>query len=337
MIPGPQYLVETALIAALLALLLGYAALHYARRRALVDLPGRRRSHSIPTPRGGGIGIVLAMLAAALAFQQLGWLPPEISGGFAAGLAIVALVGWIDDHKPLPATARLVVHVLASAWFVAQLPQHGPAWFVLQTLTLVAAINIWNFMDGIDGLAVTQSGFVAAALAVLLVAAGAWVAALLAVALLGACLGFLPLNFPRARIFLGDVGSGGLGFACAALMLIAVEHEALAWWSIPVLASGLGIDAACTLCSRMLRGRRWYTAHREHLYQWRVRSGRTHAQTTSLYLLWNLVIVVPMLWLAARQPNLSPMMTGMVLVIGAVAWWLGKREALARVRSGGMD
>jgi UDP-N-acetylmuramyl pentapeptide phosphotransferase/UDP-N-acetylglucosamine-1-phosphate transferase len=320
--------------AALAAGVLSWATLGYARRARLLDQPGQRRSHAVPTPRGGGLGIVLAMLGALLwlaASQQIGW---RSGGAFALGLALVAGIGWLDDHRPLRASTRLLVHAIAALLFVATLRRDGdaivPAFVVgtLQVFLLVGAINFWNFVDGIDGLIATQSATVALiAMLFLGLAAPGW--SLAAAALAGACIGFLPLNFPRAKIFMGDVGSGGLGFACGALLLLAQADGAIDALGALLAMSVIGIDATLTLLSRIARGRRWYHPHREHLYQWLVRRGRSHAQVTALYLLWNFVVVLPVLALMRLLPEWSAALATGALAAATLAWFAGKR-VLAR-------
>lgn len=342
MAPAPELVVLSVAGAAFLSATMTVAALAYARRRTMLDQPGRRRSHTIATPRGGGIGIVLAVLVATLWLAAEGSLPISTAGAFALALVLVAAVGWIDDHRPLSAGLRLAVHFLASGVLVSQLPAvagEAGSWndwvrVALQVLLLATAINFWNFMDGIDGLIATQSTWVATCAMLAFGLAGLWAWALLAGALAGACLGFLPFNFPRARIFLGDVGSGGLGFACGGLLLLAESTHSLTLWNALLITSALLLDAGFTLANRMLRGRRWYNPHREHLYQWLVRSGPSHAQVTWLYLSWNLILVLPLLWLSHENPGVAPLLALAVLLAGMAAWHLGKRAARDRVRSG---
>ena len=335
MAPFGQLLVGTLLAAAVAGALATQAAIVYSKRARLVDEPGQRRSHATPTARGGGIAIVIVLLATLAWAIAQEHLPLLAGGAFALGLALVAGVGWMDDHRPLRVSTRLVVHVAAAALFVSQLPRDGDALVpglvvaALQGLALVTAINFWNFMDGINGLIATQSITVAlcALLLFLLGAEPGW--SLLGAALIGACLGFLPFNFPNARIFLGDVGSGGLGFACGALLLQAQADGHVDLPGAMLVASVIGIDAGFTLLGRMARGRRWYNAHREHLYQWLVRRGRSHAHVTSLYLLWNLLVVLPVLVLMRSSPAWSPALGAAALGAGALAWW-GLRTRVLR-------
>lgn len=333
-----------AIAAALLgsAVLTRLAILH-AHRRSMLDQPGQRRMHRIPTARGGGIGIVLVSCAALLVGVLDGSLPLAPAASLLAGLLLVAGIGWVDDHRPLSARVRLAVHVIAACLLVANLPGDEEATrgsismapSVLKVLLLVTAVNFWNFMDGIDGLVASQTAWVAVCMALLFAWAGhpAW--ALLAALVAAASLGFLPFNFPRARVFLGDVGSGGAGFLCGALLLIGDGTGAASPWLLVAIPSALLLDAGWTLATRILRGRRWYTAHREHLYQWQVRSGRTHAATTLRYLGWNLLFVLPMLWLCRHQPGLAPMLSVALFATGSIAWWQGKHAAVRRVRNAG--
>jgi UDP-N-acetylmuramyl pentapeptide phosphotransferase/UDP-N-acetylglucosamine-1-phosphate transferase len=326
------------ILAVLLSAVLTRVAIGYARRRALLDLPGRRRSHLHATARGGGIALVLVVLTAVVVAHLLD--PGPAWRAFGLGLAAVALIGWVDDHRPLSARVRLLVHLGAAALFVASLPHdtdastpiHAGFMFALRVFLLVTAINFFNFIDGINGLLTSQAAWIAAVAAVLFAAAGQDVPAWLAAVVVAACIGFLPFNFPRARIFLGDVGSGGLGFACGALLLWVEASGAANAWLLLVVASAIGIDAGLTLASRMLRGRRWYTAHREHLYQWMVRSGFGHTSTTLSYLGWNLMLVLPVLWLSHAAVAPAPLFAAGLGLVGATFWWVGKRRALRRVR-----
>lgn len=322
------------------AALLTRLAIAYAQRRAMFDLPGQRRNHREPTPRGGGIAIVAVLLVAAIASMLAGRVQPGFGIAFCIGLVLVAGIGWLDDHRPLSARVRLLVHFAASAVLVSQLPVPGAggagiALALVQWLCLATAINFWNFMDGINGLVASQTVWVAACVAVAFAAIGASGAALLALALAAATLGFLPFNLPRARVFMGDVGSGGLGFGCGALLLLAERLSAIPVWSVILIVSALMFDAGLTLAARMLRGRRWYTAHREHLYQWLVRSGASHVRVTLLYLLWNLCLVLPLLWLSHEVPALAPLTAAVAGLLAVCAWILGRQQALRRVAARG--
>ncbi len=314
-----------------IALLLAQAAIAYANWRGLLDRPGHRRSHRVPTPRGGGIGIVVALLVCAPLVLADIW-PTGLIVSWMACLALVACVGWLDDHRSLPVLPRLAVQVLAVGWFSAVMLSGSASWWWLLLLVPagVWSINLHNFMDGIDGLLAMQALFVAAGLAVLAWSRGAPGLALAMAVLACAALGFWILNRPPARIFMGDVGSGSVGWAIFAFTAMAWRIDPALIWPALVLSSVFVVDAGLTLLSRMLHGRRWYAAHREHVYQWLVRRGATHGQVGVGYLAWNLVVAAPLAWLAAIHPSSGIAPTMGVYVLAGLAWLLLKRRLAHR-------
>ncbi|HZY32702.1 MAG TPA: glycosyl transferase family 4 [Rhodanobacter sp.] len=330
-----MYLTMGWLLASLsITLLLARGAIGYAHRRGMLDQPGQRRSHRLPTPRGGGIGIVVAMLVClpgVLSDLPAAW-PASVVAGLFAALLLVALAGWWDDHRSLPVLPRLGAQLLAVGLFSLSLLATGLSWWWLPLLLIGGAwsINLHNFMDGIDGLLAQQAIFVGAGLALLAWAAEQPALAMAAAVLAASALGFWWFNRPPARIFMGDVGSGSVGlliFAFSA-MLWRVEHALL--WPALILSSTFVVDASLTLLTRMWRGRRWYTAHREHLYQWLVRRGGTHARTGAAYLGWNLLIAAPLAWLAWSHLQMALPITITVYLGAAVAWLALKRRCLRR-------
>ena len=291
----------------------------YALRRQLIDQPGERRSHAVATPRGGGIAIVASALLAFGWLASVQALPGAVVALLAAGLVLVAGIGWIDDHRPLSPWLRLGVHAVSAflVGFTLWMQGHSPGSAMLGFAATIVLINVWNFMDGIDGLAASQA---------LLVAAGwAWLAwpqpwAWVLLAIASACLGFLPFNLPPARIFLGDVGSGSLGYLLAVglswLPAGSVHWPWLAW--LPL--SAFLVDAALTLASRILRRERWWTPHVQHAYQrWAGRLGR-HAPVSAAYAMWTACAVATMV-LARGAGTGGSAVALMVGYMAAVAIW----------------
>ncbi len=326
---------------AALSALLTRGALAYARNRQLLDQPGQRRSHAVPTPRGGGIAIVITVVpcVSLLAGQTTG-----LSAVLTLALLAVAGIGWLDDHRPQPVLRRLMVHLaaaLALAWVLPtpSLTYVSSVWLLVALcwIFVVACINAWNFMDGSNGLLASQCLWLGVMLMIVLTvsdpakSASSW--GLLAGATAAACAGFLPFNFPRAAIFMGDVGSGSLGLLCGVLLWVAWALEPNNVWMLMVLPSALLVDASLTLASRITKRRRWYTAHREHLYQWMIRSGHSHARVAVLYMIWNLVVVVPTVTAMRQFPEASAALTGLVLMLASGLWWFGKRALLAGRRT----
>lgn len=309
----------------LLAAAATQAARAYALRRRLLDQPGERRSHTVATPRGGGIAVVLSVLLAALWLAVLAAGKDRmLFGSFAIGLALVAGVGWWDDHRPLSPWLRLAVQAIAASILGWGLYQAGTGpWPALTALVMaLVLVNVWNFMDGIDGIASSQAAI--AASAYFWVLNGPWAA--LAASLLAACLGFLPFNFPKARIFLGDVGSGALGYTLAALLAVSLQTSSLAWPLLLLPLAVFLVDAGFTLISRMLAGERWWTPHVTHVYQQAAfRFG--HVRVTGAYFLLGAVTLMLMLLLSrASLQSALMILPGCGLVL--LALWLGARKGL---------
>lgn len=306
-----------------------WLARRYALQRDLLDHPSERRSHVVATPRGGGMAILAALLVATL---SLAWKDPsqrQLLLALSASIALVAGVGLLDDHRPLSPWSRLAVHVVASGIFAATaFVVFSDPWVGLIALvsTLVLT-NVWNFMDGINGIASSQALLLSVALGLAL--GGTW--GMVAVALAAASAGFLPYNFPRARIFLGDGGSGAIGFAIAALATTAVGVGGLksGWLLLPL--SAFLVDAGLTLIRRVVRGERWWTPHVQHAYQvWARRGG--HAVVTLAYAAWTAAGMLVM-FAAAGLPESWLLPVCVLWYASAVlAWWWLQRADHRAVR-----
>ncbi len=301
----------------------------YALRRGILDQPGPRRSHAIATPRGGGLAIVIIIVGLILLgpWRQAAEIAALMP--IAIGVGLIALLGWWDDHRPLSPLSRLLVQTSVCGWVLLTqapfaLPANwaGPALTVAAWVAMVWLINLFNFMDGSDGIAGVQAGCSLALLGWLLKQAEQPVLAafsgLCAITVAGFLLWNLPL--PRARIFMGDVGSATLGFLIAALVLLA-WRAGVSIQSLFIVLSVFIVDATATLIMRMLKHERWYTPHRQHAYQRLLRGGWSHGQVLLLYLLLNLVLVMPIVWWIQQEPNafrawLGSILTGLVLLGG---------------------
>ncbi len=321
---GPLWWIGLPAVLAVAAVLT-WCARRYALRRNLMDQPGERRSHGVATPRGGGIAIVVTLLLAVVA-AVVAWpaarLPLLV---FGLGLALVAGIGWWDDHRPLPAIRRLLVHVVAAA-LLAGLVWHAtgnPLQAALALLFTTSLINIWNFMDGINGIATTQAILAGAAFALILPGPLALAGIVLALA----CLGFLPFNFPRARIFMGDVGSGALGYAVAALVCLASVVTTVSWLLLLVPLTAFLVDAGFTLLSRMLAGQRWMEPHTQHLYQRAVKSGATHTSVTGTYFVFGLFSITVFNACTYLQPRWEAALA-LAWIVGATGLWLLLRNGM---------
>jgi Fuc2NAc and GlcNAc transferase len=310
----------------------------HALRHAIFDVPNARSSHVTPTPRGGGLGIVTAFIAATALLVFAAGLQTNIALALIAGGGAVALAGYLDDRKTLPAGIRICVHLIAAGLAIAivggvtqptlqHMGLHGV--FAGSLLGLVALIwftNLFNFMDGIDGIAGSEAVFVAGAGALLnwrYGGDGGLTASMMVLA--AATLGFLVWNWPPARIFMGDVGSGFVGFALAVLSLAASHHSAVPLESWVILGGVFLVDATFTLISRVARGDRWFEAHRSHAYQILASRWKAHLPVTAIAIGVNLFWLLPWAWVAAANPAramscvmvaLTPL-AAVVLLLGA--------------------
>jgi Fuc2NAc and GlcNAc transferase len=299
-----------------LSSLLTRVGLGYALARNIIDVPNHRSSHSSPIPRGGGFSVVLVFLAAAVILGVRGLLQPLETLGLLAGLAI-AIVGAWDDCWNLPIRIRLPIHLATAAIavfsfvefrtlriiFGGQLLALGAA--LLIWLALVWLVNLVNFMDGIDGLAGTEAVTVAGLCCGISVAThGMNAVAILYGVLAASASGFLIWNWHPAKIFMGDVASGFLGYCFGTLALLAVATHTLSAY-VPLILLGVFIvDASFTLARRMLRRERWYAPHRSHAYQHL--AGRFgHERTTLLVAGINLLWLAPWAVVAQWHPGYS--------------------------------
>lgn len=307
------------------AAVLTACARYYALRRNLLDQPGERRSHGVATPRGGGIAIVLTLLLAVVAGAFYWPQARTTLLVFGLGLALVAGIGWWDDHRPLPAVRRLLVHVVAASLLAGLVwNATGNPWqAALALLFTTSLINIWNFMDGINGIATTQATLAGAAFALVLPGPLALAGVVLALA----CLGFLPFNFPRARIFMGDVGSGALGYAVAALVCLASVATTVSWLLLLVPLTAFLVDAGFTLLARMLSGQRWMEPHTQHLYQRAVKGGATHTSVTGMYFVFGLFSITVFNACTYLQPRWEAAVA-VTWIISATGLWLLLRKGM---------
>lgn len=312
-------------------------ALGWLRRRAVMDFPNERSSHVRPTPRGGGLGLVPAIL--------LIWLVAVLPGGIdlamallILGLALLFAISFRDDVKSLAALPRLVAQIVAAGLALPWLAQTGPvfqgllpSWLdaALALLMLVGFVNFFNFMDGIDGISGVEAGSIGlgGALVLLLTAAGGLTAApgleamALGFALFGGALGFLAWNWHPAKLFLGDVGSVPLGYLTG---LLCLTLAGAGYWVPALLLPAYYLaDAGLTLCGRILRREKITQAHRSHFYQRAVRGGAGHAKVATAVANCQAVLVVASL-ASLRHP--WPALLAGLLAVACLLVWLQRQS-----------
>jgi Fuc2NAc and GlcNAc transferase len=324
-------------IVALVSWGLSELLLMYARRSGLLDVPNERSSHAVPTPRGGGLAIVVCTLVAVLIMDLKGQLSSGYAVPIIVGGGLVAMVGALDDRRGLPAFLRLLAHCAAAGIAVEFIGavkslgvghsavNFGYAAWPMSVVGIVWFLNLFNFMDGIDGIAISQALFMSLAGAALAAINGAPMGIVVAMSFIGAsCLGFVPLNWPPARMFMGDVGSGFLGFTLAALALTTVVLGVLSVWTWILLSGTFLVDATVTLVRRLLRGEKVYQAHRSHAYQHLSRQWQGHGRVTAAFIAVNIGWLLPLAWLSIRPSYSAPLIAAIgVAPLAALAWVLG--------------
>ena len=324
------------LLSGLVGWLVAWLILRNAARLGLVQPVNERSSHVVPTPTGGGLGIAFGGTLAGLPLLLV--LPLAAATALIAGL-VIAVIGFADDRKSLSIRLRLGAQALCFGLVVASLPLDGFAYatgliwpdailLVVLVLAGIGFINIFNFMDGIDGLAAGEAIFILLGAGALIVLANPallghpvlwWMLGVAA-----ATLGFLVFNWPPAKLFMGDAGSTYLGLMLAIFAFLTI---AASWLTGPqwlLLAAAFIADASATLLRRLWQRERIFEAHRRHAYQQlATRLGR-HAPVTLGYLALNLVVLWPLAWLAGQLPAWgTPIALAALAVLIGLAWGLG--------------
>ncbi len=281
---------------------LTFGVRQFALKKNIIDTPNERSSHSVPTPRGGGLAIVISFYFALMIFYYLGYIDTSIFYGL-LGIMSIAIIGFIDDHDHIPARYRLLVHFSAAVWacyWLGVIPWNSGENLLITSILwcgtlfyLVWMLNLYNFMDGIDGIATIEA--ITVTLSALLLMDNNPNMGLL-IALIVSLLGFLFWNWPPAKIFMGDVGSAFLGMLIGCFSLITANDGSLNFSIWLILLAVFITDATYTLFVRFFRGEKVYEAHRSHAYQFLSRQ-YGHKVVTKGVLVVNLVWLLPLAWL----------------------------------------
>jgi Fuc2NAc and GlcNAc transferase len=296
---------------------------NYALKNQILDIPNHRSSHALPTPRGGGLGFVITSQIGFYFLYATDYLTLDVYLALLIAGSIVAAISFIDDHRHLHPLSRITFHIIAASYCLYLLPEIGavggivniPLFIALPLiLALVWLINLYNFMDGIDGLAAIQAMLVAGGAAIMLVSIGEYKFAVLWGVLLFAVMGFLLLNWPPAKIFMGDVGSSYLGMVIGCLALVTTLNTKLSLWTFILLLGYFIVDATATLLVRILKGEKWYQPHRSHAYQILAINYGRHSHVLVRIVLVNLVWLFPSAFLAAYSPDYGPYITVIALL-----------------------
>jgi len=318
-----------------LAVLLTGLVRELAAHTQLLAMPSSRGLHSSPTPVGGGVAIVLTYMVALVYIATDSRMLASEVAMLGAGLP-VAIAGFLDDRAHLSVTFRLSIQA-ACAFFAISVAGEIPpiligdvtfggfmfVWVVLP-FALIWLTNLYNFMDGIDGIAGVEASFVSLAASMILLFNGDLELGLLCLGLFSGATGFLVWNWPPARIFMGDVGSGFLGLTLAIMALLGHVHGSMSLWSWLILLSCFIVDASVTLLRRMVSGQTWHEAHRQHAFQHAALQFGSHKKVTVAVLLINVLWLFPLACFASLRPEYGVYFAAIGIVpLVAVAHRLG--------------
>ena len=314
----------------------------HAVRIGMVDVPGERSSHAVPTPRGGGLAIGIMSCAGAAWLHRQGLIGAGLFNAVLAGAPAVMLVGWIDDWRGLAPAVRGLAYLCIAGWTVLFFSglssidlgtvrlHFGAAGLVVGTLALAWLINLYNFMDGTDALAGIEAVCACLYGGLLFALAGDAGAAWLCAVVAAACTGFLLFNWPPARIFMGDAGSCSTGFLLGVLALYGEQSGAVPILCWAILLSVFICDATLTLLRRIAAREKWYSPHRTHAYQLLVQAGLSHRGLALSVMAINLLVLGPLAVVAALYREfLLP--AALVSLSGVSLGWLAVQR-LRRVR-----
>ena len=316
----------------------------FAFKIGAIDIPkDNRRMHKKPTPRIGGLAIIFGFTVATLCFAQ----PSRQLYGTLAGAAIIAVMGVIDDCKNLPAKLKFVIQIIAALVVVfagdikidvftnPNFLSDNPYWVLPEwlsvTLTVIWIVfitNAVNFIDGLDGLAAGVSAIMSISLVIISIRVGEYSIAILGIALMGSCFGFLPFNFNPAKIFMGDTGSTFLGFMLATLSIQGVfKSYAVISFAVPLLILGLPLfDALFAMIRRILRGQSPMTADRGHLHHRLVDMGFSQKQTVFILYAISGVLGITAVLLAESGVLRALLLVICVLILLLIGSMLGKNS-----------
>ena len=316
----------------------------FAFKIGAIDIPkDNRRMHKKPTPRIGGLAIIFGFTVATLCFAQ----PSRQLYGTLAGAAIIAVMGVIDDCKNLPAKLKFVIQIIAALVVVfagdikidvftnPNFLIDNPYWVLPEwlsvTLTVIWIVfitNAVNFIDGLDGLAAGVSAIMSISLVFISIRVGEYSIAILGIALMGSCFGFLPFNFNPAKIFMGDTGSTFLGFMLATLSIQGVfKSYAVISFAVPLLILGLPLfDALFAMIRRILRGQSPMTADRGHLHHRLVDMGFSQKQTVFILYAISGVLGITAVLLAESGVLRALLLVICVLILLLIGSMLGKNS-----------
>ena len=337
-----MYIFGLCILFFILSLLFTGYMRHYALEKNIIDNPNERSSHSIPTPRGGGVAVVASYLLAlaVLMYNQQLVIPVGLTL-MAAGF-VIALLGFLDDRGHINSMLRLAIHFLVAIGVVISLGgfgevnvfngfQLGFVANIIAVLFLVWLLNLYNFMDGINGIASIEAITVTVSMAMLYLLLNVGLNHQILLLLAACVLGFLLWNFPKAKIFMGDACSGFLGLILGIFALIALKVDIALFCAWLICLGVFIVDATFTLIRRVVTGHKMYDAHRSHSYQILSRHFNSHTPVTLAVAAINIFWLLPIAYFVATQnyayPELGILIAYLPLIILAIKFKAGHPDA----------
>ena len=340
---NPFYLILLFFSISIVSIGITYCIRHLAVKINLYDIPNQRSSHNIPTPKGGGISIVVLLIIAISTLFYFEMISREIFSSLIIGLLIISAIGLIDDYKNLSILIRLIGYTfgaIIALYFIGGVSSlfendhnffkccdinissfggFGPFLAILYMLWLT---NLYNFMDGADGLAAIQTICVSLFSIFLFYFSGHYTLVIIMVCLASATSGFLYWNWAPAKIFMGDVGSCSIGFFFGLFSIYTAKEEIvpISIWLI-LLAPFIG-DATFTLIKRVINKEKWYQAHHSHAFQKLYRLGFSHSQLTLGLFLINLFLMWPLAVFAQINQNYDLYIVLLTYILVWIFWYI---------------
>ena len=268
----------------------------------LLDIPNDRSSHTVPTPRGGGLAIVMVLLLSGVGSLFLPQAPIYVLSCLLLATLAFSVLGWQDDKHDLAVSVRFLIQLLiaafASGWLIWAIAPGLTISFaqvavlLLSTIWIVWMANLYNFMDGIDGISAVESLILGATTSYWFAVSGAPSMAIICIAVAGASVGFMRWNWSPAKIFMGDVGSLALGAFFAIIAIIGTTSLNIPFLAFLILYAVYLADTGVTLLHRVIKREKWWQAHRSHFYQRAVQTGFSHAQVSLSVMLLNFILAL---------------------------------------------
>lgn len=338
--PSPYFAAVFIIVSFFVSFFLTAKIRSYVINKNIIDIPNHRSAHTVPTPRGGGLAFVITYFFILIFGFVWQFIELDFFSALFGSAAIVAGVGYLDDKSHIPARWRLLAHFSAAIWAVywigiPPIVNHESNAFLYAMvviaflLFIVWSINLYNFMDGIDGIAGSEAVFVFGASAIIYYLLGNDNLFILLAALAFSVLGFLVFNFPPAKIFMGDAGSGFLGLVVSLLMLQSAWFDSSVFYVFVVLYSVFICDSAVTLLTRALRKQKLHEAHNLHAYQKITRKFKSHKKTTVGIIFINIFFVFPVALLVATnklQPAIALAIVYIPLILLCIAFGSGRAD-----------